>query len=55
VNDPDKPSVLPMARDLEKLGFTLVGTKGTADFLAGQGVKIETVYKVNEGAPPAST
>jgi carbamoyl-phosphate synthase large subunit len=51
VNDPDKPSVLPMAKDLQELGFKILATKGTADFLVARGVKAETVYKVNEGRP----
>jgi carbamoyl-phosphate synthase large subunit len=51
VNDFDKKGVLPMARDLEGLGFRLVATRGTADFLSSHGVTVETVYKVNEGRP----
>jgi carbamoyl-phosphate synthase large subunit len=51
VNDPDKPSVLPMAKELQELGFKILATKGTADFLVARGVKAETVYKVNEGRP----
>jgi carbamoyl-phosphate synthase large subunit len=51
VNDFDKKGVLPMARDLEALGFRLVATRGTADYLSSHGVAVETVYKVNEGRP----
>jgi carbamoyl-phosphate synthase large subunit len=51
VNDYDKAGVLPLARDLQELGFTLLATKGTADYLAGQGVKVEMVHKANEGRP----
>ncbi|HEY7508682.1 MAG TPA: ATP-grasp domain-containing protein, partial [Vicinamibacteria bacterium] len=51
VNDFDKKGVLPMARDLEALGFRLVATRGTAEFLSAHGVTVETVYKVNEGRP----
>jgi carbamoyl-phosphate synthase large subunit len=51
VNDNDKQGVLPMARDLQELGFEILATKGTADYLAGQGVKARMVHKVNEGRP----
>jgi len=51
VNDHDKPAVIPIARDLESLGFTLVATRGTAAALRAAGIKVERVYKVNEGRP----
>jgi carbamoyl-phosphate synthase large subunit len=51
VNDFDKNGVLPMARDLQALGFRILATRGTAEFLEEKGVAIETVYKVNEGRP----
>jgi len=51
VNDHDKPTVLPVARDLVALGFTLTATRGTAAFLAAHGIPAEVVYKVNEGRP----
>ena len=51
VNDPDKGSVLPHARALSQMGFTIVATRGTAEFLNRQGVPAEMIYKVNEGRP----
>jgi carbamoyl-phosphate synthase large subunit len=51
VNDFDKPGVLPMARDLRALGFHILATRGTAEYLREHGVEAETVYKVNEGRP----
>jgi carbamoyl-phosphate synthase large subunit len=42
---------LPHARELQALGFHILATRGTADYLAAQGVAVETVYKVNEGRP----
>ena len=51
VNDHDKAGVVPIARDLEGLGFTLIATKGTAAALRAGGVKVERVFKVNEGRP----
>jgi carbamoyl-phosphate synthase large subunit len=51
VNDQDKPRVVPIARDLAALGFKLVATRGTAQTLRGAGLKVDRVYKVNEGRP----
>ncbi|MBE7218501.1 MAG: carbamoyl phosphate synthase large subunit, partial [Caulobacteraceae bacterium] len=47
----DKPFVVEPARILSELGFTLVCTGGTADFLEGEGLKVERVKKVLEGRP----
>ena len=51
VNNSDKPTVLPIARDLAQLGFTLAATRGTAAFLRAHGIDVEVIYKVNEGRP----
>jgi len=51
VNDFDKGGVLPHARELAEMGFRIVATRGTADFLNAAGVPSEKIYKVNEGRP----
>src|SRR5687767_13600173 len=51
VNDNDKAGVLPMARELREMGFHIVASRGTGDFLEAHGVPAEIVYKVNEGRP----
>jgi carbamoyl-phosphate synthase large subunit len=51
VHDNDKRALVPVAQGLQKLGFTFVATRGTQEFLAGQGVECELVYKVLEGRP----
>ncbi len=51
VNNSDKPTVLPIARDLAALGFTVAATRGTAAYLRAHGVDVEVVFKVNEGRP----
>jgi carbamoyl-phosphate synthase large subunit len=51
VNNSDKPTVLPVARDLVDLGFRIVATRGTAAYLRAHGVPVEVVFKVNEGRP----
>jgi carbamoyl-phosphate synthase large subunit len=51
VNDQHKTQVVAVARDLAALGFKLVATRGTAQVLRAAGLKVERVYKVNEGRP----
>ena len=53
VNDRDKPQLLGTARALSELGFRLVATRGTAEFLRSNGVACDQVYKVLEGRPNA--
>ena len=51
VKDTDKPVVLPAVRKLALLGFRIVATGGTAQYLAEAGVVVERVSKVAEGRP----
>jgi carbamoyl-phosphate synthase large subunit len=51
VNNSDKQTVLPIARALAELGFTLTASRGTAAFLRAHDLEVEVLYKVNEGRP----
>ncbi len=51
VNDFDKAGVLPHAKALRDMGFNILATRGTAEYLNARGVEAEMVYKVNEGRP----
>jgi carbamoyl-phosphate synthase large subunit len=52
VKDSDKTAALAAAaRDLIAMGFEIVATRGTAAWLAAQGVTAELVAKVYEGRP----
>jgi carbamoyl-phosphate synthase large subunit len=51
VNDSDKGQAVVLARRLDKLGFELIATYGTAKRLQEVGLPCETVFKVNEGRP----
>jgi carbamoyl-phosphate synthase large subunit len=51
VNDFDKPGLLPHARALCDMGFRILATRGTQEYLSEHGVPTEFVYKVNEGRP----
>jgi carbamoyl-phosphate synthase large subunit len=53
VNDRDKATLIPIARDLAALGFTLLATGGTAAALQAAGLQVTPIYKVNEGRPNA--
>jgi carbamoyl-phosphate synthase large subunit len=51
VNDSDKGQAVLLARRLDKLGFDLIATYGTANRLREVGLECEDVFKVNEGRP----
>jgi len=51
VNRRDKERMLPIAQALRQLGFKIIATRGTRDFLLQNGIEAEFVYKVNEGRP----
>jgi len=51
VNNDDKANLIPIARDLADLGFRLVATRGTAAYLRAYGLRVDVVFKVNEGRP----
>ncbi|MCC6013592.1 MAG: carbamoyl-phosphate synthase large subunit [Candidatus Verstraetearchaeota archaeon] len=51
VRDEDKPAIVNIAREFEKLGFKIYATSGTAKFLKAHGVNAEVVLKVSEGRP----
>ncbi|HJR61783.1 MAG TPA: carbamoyl-phosphate synthase large subunit [Vicinamibacterales bacterium] len=51
VNNHDKPAVVQIARDLSDLGFAIVATRGTANYLRAHGIDAAIVFKVNEGRP----
>jgi carbamoyl-phosphate synthase large subunit len=51
VNEGDKGQAVVLARRLARLGFEIVATLGTAERLREVGLKVESVFKVNEGRP----
>ncbi|WP_029146701.1 carbamoyl-phosphate synthase large subunit [Methylophilus sp. 5] len=51
VRNEDHAKVIDIAKDLVKLGFSLVATKGTARALSEQGLDVSPVNKVAEGRP----
>jgi carbamoyl-phosphate synthase large subunit len=51
VAEADKPGILEAVRELSGLGFRVMATRGTRDFLAGKGIAAELVLKLHEGRP----
>jgi len=51
VKDKDKAGVLDVAQGLQNAGFSIVATRGTAEYLKKRGITVETVNKVMEGRP----
>ena len=51
VRDRDKPRCVELARLLQKAGFELIATRGTARTLTEAGLEVQTVNKVQEGRP----
>ena len=52
VRDEDKQNLVPVAKDLQDLGFTLYATPGTADAIRIAGVDVQTVYRINDRKHP---
>jgi carbamoyl-phosphate synthase large subunit len=51
VNDHDKPTVTPIARRFQEMGFQVLATGGTAKYLRARGIPVTPVLKVHEGRP----
>lgn len=51
VNDRDKIRIIPIARELNRLGFRIWATEGTCRNLLQAGIDAERIFKVNEGRP----
>ena len=51
VKDNDKKYLPSLCGKLEKLGFTIVATKGTAEALKDTNIKVKLINKVLEGRP----
>ncbi|MCS7122111.1 MAG: carbamoyl-phosphate synthase large subunit [Archaeoglobaceae archaeon] len=52
LKDKDKnQKAVQIAKRFEELGFKILATRGTAQFLKANGVKVEVVLKVSEGRP----
>ncbi len=51
VRDSDKAEIVPVAKGLAGLGFTLCATMGTAQVLQAAGLQVQVLFKLQEGRP----
>jgi carbamoyl-phosphate synthase large subunit len=51
VAEKDRPAVLEVAKQFEKLGFTIKATEGTFKFLTQNNVRADLIKKLKEGRP----
>jgi carbamoyl-phosphate synthase large subunit len=51
VSDPHKSKIIPIAVSLDRMGFEIHATKGTAEALEANGVEVNKVLKLREGRP----
>lgn len=49
VNDNDKRNFISLARDIQRLGYDIVSTHGTARTLRASGIEVEETKKISEG------
>jgi carbamoyl-phosphate synthase large subunit len=51
VSTRERPAVLEVAKEFDKLGFKIKATNGTHQFLAEHGIESEKILKMHEGRP----
>ncbi|OYY04405.1 MAG: carbamoyl phosphate synthase large subunit [Acidocella sp. 35-58-6] len=51
VKETDKAAIVPVARRLSEMGFSILATRGTAAHIAKAGIPVKSVNKVLEGRP----
>jgi carbamoyl-phosphate synthase large subunit len=51
VSEHDRPAVLDTAQRFANLGFTIMATKGTHEFMREQGIEAKMILKLHEGRP----
>jgi carbamoyl-phosphate synthase large subunit len=54
VKDSDKYTIIPIAARLSDMGFKIVATQGTAQYLVNAGIRARKINKVHEGQPHIS-
>jgi len=51
IADRDKQGILEPARHFQEMGFTIIATQGTYNFLNSHGIKSQLIKKIYEGRP----
>ena len=52
VRDEDKDALIPVARELESMGFAIYATPGTADLIRANEIEVQTVYRITDRKHP---
>ena len=52
VNDHDKPLIVPVAREIARMGFRIISTLKTREALVAAGIQAELVHKAQDAAGP---
>ncbi len=53
VRDRDKAEIVPLAKKLVDLGFTICATAGTSTVLRNSGIRSQAIFRISEGRPNA--
>ncbi|MEI6127747.1 MAG: carbamoyl-phosphate synthase large subunit, partial [Pseudomonadota bacterium] len=51
VRDSDKNEAIPLAKQLQELGFTIYATQGTSTMLRDNGLKSNAIFRISDGRP----
>jgi len=51
IKEADREEFVEIAKKMQDAGLKLIGTKGTANYLAEKGINMEAVMKLHEGSP----
>jgi carbamoyl-phosphate synthase large subunit len=51
VRDEDKDDIIPLAKELIELGFTIYSTRGTSTILRNNGIRSQAVFRISKGRP----
>ncbi len=51
VSDKDKPQIVSVAKKFKELGFKIMATAGTCEYLLNRGVKTHKIFKLHESRP----
>ncbi|WP_262689973.1 carbamoyl-phosphate synthase large subunit [Kordiimonas aestuarii] len=52
VRDSDKYALVPLVKDLLEMGYDVIATGGTADYLKANDLEVKRVFKVTDGQRP---
>jgi carbamoyl-phosphate synthase large subunit len=51
IRDEDKQEIIPLAKRMHEMGFTIYATVGTSTLLRGSGIPTHALFRISEGRP----